>query len=219
MWDKFIASALCVLALCNVGCGSSTNFADVSVASSSGGSTGLNLSVGGSNTAGGSTSTNDASVQDAGNDASVPTCTPGEQRPCSPSWFGCPGATVYCSNGAWPAQCACNVCAPLLDAGSCSWTMEPGTQEVTIGNSSINTVIRIDPDAGQSKVPMAVDATACQTGAGYYAVTENAVAVGYIAGAFYTQSLTFTLCPASCAEHQQSPEVVFQLLRGFCPSE
>ncbi len=51
MWDKFIASALCVLALCTVGCGSSTNFADVSV----GGFVGLGgkSSVGGASSVGG----------------------------------------------------------------------------------------------------------------------------------------------------------------------
>jgi hypothetical protein len=184
---------------------------------------GANANAGGSNAAGGATSAmSGTSLLDAGPDASESTCTIGDQRPCT-GMFGCPGSKSTCQDGRRWGTCSCGTCEPYLDAGTCSWTMLPGTQFVTIGanvTSSKNTVIRIDPDGGQTTVPMAVDAAACQPGGGYYAITEDLVAFQKDIYLYQTQSLTFTLCPTSCAERQASPDVVFQLLRGgFCPIE
>ena len=163
---------------------------------------------------------------DAGQDASLLACTLGERGPCaSDAFWGCPGATRPCGNdGKW-SYCECKTCVLTLDTGSCCWTMGPVFQAFSLGvSSSDNTVIRIDPEAGQSSVPMVIDVTACTPEGGYYAIAENPIAVpviaAYVAGEYATNSLTFTLCPASCVDHQQHPEVNFTLHRGgTCPIE
>jgi hypothetical protein len=79
-----------------------------------------------------------------------------------------------------------------------------------------NTVTVSDADAGTSEVPAVISASDCGPGGGYYAVTQNAVLVDRDYEEYLTESLTFTLCPASCAEHLQSPPEIFTLERGPC---
>jgi hypothetical protein len=94
--------------------------------------------------------------------------------------------------------------------------MLPEKQVVMVGhNWEGNTVIVSDADAGTREVPAVVSASDCRPDGGYYAVMENAAeSLGY--GEYMTDSVTFTLCPVSCAEHLQFPQEIFTLERGPC---
>jgi hypothetical protein len=123
-------------------------------------------------------------------------CTRGEEpRPCPAVLTGCPSFT-FCS-ARFERICACRSCMWTLDAGVCSWT-------VTVDNPGVNLVERTMADGGPQRLQQITPGPCADEELGFF-VTQ-------VPG-----TITVTLCPASCREHEDDPSITFTLNRGPCP--
>jgi hypothetical protein len=138
-------------------------------------------------------------------------CVRGETRPCDASQFtGCPGSSQVCQwVGTW-SPCICRQCTLPLDAGACSWTLEGEFVLIPFpGNTGGTIVSRISLDLQSSELPWAASESDCPADGGWYSL-----AAPNPSGPPTT--LTIQLCPASCSEHLETPEIGFELQRNLC---
>jgi len=141
------------------------------------------------------TPTLDAPFADS-SDGFIP-CTPGDEPiACSAILTGCPSLS-YCSER-FGLMCPCRSCTWTLEPGVCSWT-------VTVENPGLNIVERVGIDAGRPQRLQQVEPGPCGDDEFGFFVTR-------VPG-----TTTVTLCPASCAEHEDDPTLTFTLDRGPCP--
>jgi hypothetical protein len=146
-------------------------------------------------------------------------CTPGEVCACHGAWqTGCPsyrkchGENGGAYAGYW-GICNCATCTLQLDPSACSWTLASTDDAgVRLPNGTNTTVTKTDAGGNVTTLALVGSESACTGNDGYYAVAvyNDPVTSTMIA------SLTLTLCPASCAEHQQTSSETFELYRGDC---
>jgi hypothetical protein len=127
----------------------------------------------------------------------VTSCTPDDEpKPCFAIGTGCPTMTV-CWAPTGTLHCPCRHCIFDLEARACSWTVYSDYPYAGFVN-------RIGLDGGSTRVPFIEPGPCLDDDFGYF--------VSAVPG-----TLTVTLCPASCREHQDDPTIRFELERGPCP--
>jgi hypothetical protein len=141
------------------------------------------------------TPTHDAALADS-SDGFIP-CTPGDEPiACFAILTGCPSLS-YCSER-FGLMCPCRSCTWTLEPGVCSWT-------VTVENPGLNIVERVGIDGGRPQRLQQVEPGPCGDDEFGFFVTR-------VPG-----TITVTLCPASCAEHEDDLTLTFTLARQPCP--
>jgi hypothetical protein len=143
---------------------------------------------------------------DADGDAAPPECTPGETLPCYNFIVACEWGFRVCGNdGRW-RECPCVRCDFQLGAGTCSWIEEMADSSSVPRYSGSLGVYRIGEDGGWRIIEEDYGGT-CTTNGTWYSE---------VSGDGGTRTLTVSLCPALCDEHQGSG--VQFVLTTYCVS-
>jgi hypothetical protein len=130
----------------------------------------------------------DATGTDA--DGAPPECAPGQTRECYNLIIPCGPRLETCRlDGTW-GGCPCVVCDGPLGVGACAWTEEMADSELVSENGFV-AVQRIVEGGGEVYIDEGPDT--CTTSAGWYREVSDDGG---------TKTLTVSLCPALCDEHQ-----------------
>jgi hypothetical protein len=213
MQVPFLPKAAWISVLGATGCGivgSSTGFADDTRVVGSGG-TEPGSGTGGTSTGGVASATGGRYFTRAtgGSDAGAGECTPFETRPCT-ALTGCASSETCLAAGVWSSYCACKSCTLPLPAGTCAWAIED-TFVPSLPPDRFS-VTRTPSNGQRSTVPEVASEADCESNNGWYATVEGVDSAGISASL-----LTVTLCPSSCLDHNQLPEVSYGLFSGMCP--
>jgi hypothetical protein len=142
------------------------------------------------------TPTLDSAVADSRDSAFIP-CTPGDEPIACPAIStGCPSLS-YCSER-FGLMCPCRSCTWVLEAGVCFWV-------VTTDNPGINIVERRATEGGSQRLQQITSGSCRDDEFGFFVTRVPGMT-------------TVTLCPASCAQHEDDPTLMFTLDRGPCPA-
>jgi hypothetical protein len=129
-------------------------------------------------------------------DSGIIPCSLGDEPiVCPAALTGCPSLSV-CSER-FGLRCPCRNCTFALEPDACFWTVIADYPDATW-------IDRIASDGGLQRLPRVAGPPCGDDEFGFF--------VTWVPG-----TTTVTLCPASCAEHQDDPTITFKLGRGPCP--